>query len=1452
MALTPDEFRKRAPNWSLESDGQLLQYMVSIAKNVESLAAQTRDNLNDLMLTVKQSELKLANATNQFSAVEQVKFVENRVEEDDESFYGLRRRRQQVDEPRTDTAQKQGDERTLDDLIQLAVERSAEGMYRTYEKYPLPLSDSSDDEYPPSVRGTVMHLPPSVLRSLPHVIGSKEWQNSWHVGLDPYENEYDSDRKEEYSESPSETDDGGMFPSQPNSKQHTPSESESSIWGVEGRKRAPSLDPSITGDDGSSVYSFASSSKMPRSLLPAVAGRGIPADVSARLKPPSLFPEEPPEEKAVRSKGDRGLFDDSPEEDEPPTMPTPTPQPRQTAPANDTKHQTFFKGNAQQPARKIVNLFDDEPPEEPLPDATAVPEQRKTINLFIESDEDEDVVRENNVRNNNPDRTTVKNRAGPAGVTNPGQMTKLVDELNNNFRKQQPDQAAPDGSRTVPAARPPVVSNNLRPAPKTNLFDDEPPVDEFDQLFQAAYPSERPAQPVRSALPSREKVAVNLFAEDDEDDYDGIVVGSNETKTHKSPLQGAAQNSPGRLTLPKPADRLPAVKKKSIFDDSESDEHDVNEAALLGSSAKAVPSADPTIPKAAPKVKKSIFSDSSEADDDDDEALFGKSSNILKSKLEALKRSGPASKTDGSNAPGSGKSLFDADSDDDVLKPPVASLLLQKAKTSAAKVSLFDDEPPSDDDDTLFGKNATQTRVEDTEKRTEATAEQQSTSNGQLVPSKQSPEPEKSQPVVKEAPTAAATGSIRSMILKKSIFNSDSESDEDDAMFGTTQRVAENEAISTNKPAVTIEDESKKSQAKDKLDIPTQIDVANAEDVEETATTNDNSTQNASESVSHIEKESNSHVSIVADPLVDTATASKDSLFESLAESGGEGASEPPPCDDTEPSSGPTLETAIANSNVVQEEIASNEAIIEGDIEPAKPELEAMPLPDEPAPDRMIANDIDYYLHTNETTPPVEPPITPPAAAKSEPKSALTFSPIGLFDDVPPPDDGDETDDATACNDLHRNLHSVEPSEPTLPPIEDETSPYSAETQSLNFIPTGLPSGNNRSRYLFDDEPPPDEPDNGSAGSSLVVKGLFDSPAPASLPPMVEDSRVDRAVKPTRSKVNKLNSKIAINVAALLPGARRTPAVNISSSPEKLPSVTGSVKEADKKSPQSEDVVGSKKLTGLNKGRARIPTMRKPPSRHSLRAAAMASSSLETANSSKSLEDEDDRIVVGSEGKIEHSEAGLPQVGFDPPQKRPADPFVDRLSASVRNPSKRLVLPDGTEGAKPLPIVSDRKGTAKPATKSLFDDSDSNGEDNDDLFKQLPSAKGVGAVKKSVAPVREATKHVPARSIFGSNDEADEGEDDDLFGTAKKSSIVGQLTGAKTEKRGLFDDDDGDSDGDDDLFGSKSRIVAKAQSQQQQVKQTGRPSLPPTVTRPTTTTTGTGGDDPLADLLADS
>ncbi|EDO63613.1 AGAP007833-PA, partial [Anopheles gambiae str. PEST] len=1372
QALTPDELRQRIANWSLESDGQLLQYMVSIAKNLEDKCSKTRDNLNSLMLQVNQTEVKLATATNQFSAVEQVKFVENRVEEDDESFYGLRRRRQQVDEPRKDTQQEDGDERTMDDLIQLAVERSIEGMYKSYEKVTLQLTDSEssdDDDLPTSTRltdpaeltagkATVMRAVPKfsfIERPLPHVIGSKEWQNKWHVGLIDSEDESSSDRKEEYSESPSETDDGGMFPSQPNSKNHTPSESESSIWGAEGRKRAPSMDPSVTGDDGSSVYSYASSSKVPRPL-PVVAARGISSE-GARLKPPSLFPEEPPEED-VRRRGERGLFDDSPEEDEP--TPMPTPQPRQAVPTMNDTTKSFFKGNAQQPARKIVNLFDDEPPE-PLPDSLPVPEQKKTINLFIESEDDEEQVKEN-VRNNNVTTATEKRRveevtakqslkpAGPA-LTNPRAMTKLVDELNNNFRRQQ-EQPAPEKTKPVPE------DNSRARSSVTNIFDDEPPIDDFDRLFIAANPTAKPAVrqtilPQPTARVEKEKKPINLFAEDDEDDYDGIVSSSilkNKLDALKKNGGAAGRQEVGATSKP---ESKAASKSKSLFDeDSEEDAQDVKK--------------------------------------DDD--LFGS-----------------------------------------VSKPAAPLALDKKTVKPAPKVSLFDDEPPSDDDDALFGQS--RRKVETQPSSVEATQKEGISSNAsesggpiatnsivdlftKTEPSASVPkqslnnsEQLNSQPAVKENPVES-NNSIRSLILKKSIFNSDSESEEDDSIFDAVAKSSEKPNVSTAEPKVSAEVEKKSVNHVDKnepssiqnvlrapVDDPVQNPVDPKTSIFDNSTSENETNHGNGDSITHQKSE-----------LTPQPKASEENI-----------------------SFVPTLEPS-GNDNVLQEDNAAKAEETSDTSETPHtklPEPDEGTFADETPNGMMIANDIDYYLHTNE----------PSKEAKSEPKSALNFSPIGLFDDVPPPDDGDETDDVTHP----KQSASVES---TLPPILDEASSYSQESQSLDFIPIGS-AGGSRSRYLFDDEPPPDEADDSSANPSFAKPSAFKVGSSV-------DSRSESS-RSIRSKVNKLNAKLAINVAALLPGARRP--IPASSSPEKqlastVTSVSKDTPQTTAKPAQSEEASNGGKLTGLNKGRARIPTKRKPPSRQTLRAGSLGSSLQSSVSEEERNEKDppqssaaDDRIVVGSEGKVEHVEAVLPPQDSFPPAnhstvvsskveiKRTEDPFVDRLSASVRNPSKRVVLPDGNDGDKPSVTATVKKTTVKPSNTSLFGDSDGEGDD-DDFFSTLPT-KGV-VIKKEATKRAGQSKPVGSKSIFGSDDEDEaDGGEDDLFGT-KKSSIAGQLkakvldvsasqaAGARKEKKGLFDDEDDDGDDDDDIFGTGRNRAATLFSIERTTKNPPRPLLP--------------------------
>ncbi|ETN65839.1 hypothetical protein AND_002375 [Anopheles darlingi] len=1560
MGLTPEDLRQRIPNWSLESDGQLLQYMVSIAKNLENKCSNTRDSLSGLMVQVDQTELKLAHALNQLSSVEQVKFVENRVEEDDESFYGLRRRKQAEEEKEKAQAKAEQQDSTVDDMIQTAVERSIEGMYNCYEKVSLHLgSDSSsddDDDYddrnssgamPLVIEGggvvgsgkpTIMRAVPRfsfIERPLPHVIGSKEWQNKWHVGLIDSDDESSSDRKEEYSESSSDTD--GMFPSQPNSKNQTPSESESSIWGTDPRKRTYSIDH--PGDDASSVYSYASSSK-PRSLFPAVPPIGHV--LGGGLKPPSLFPEEPPDEVEPNSstgpttadRSDRGLFDASPEE-----IVTPIAQPRMKP---TTTGDTFFRGTSQ-PTRKTINLFDDEPPPvfEQQPSGKRESESaRGTINLFIDSEDEADTI--NNVCNNNNDTLPTESTTAPSDAprypiqTDPRSMTKVVDELNNNFRKQQLQPV----EQTKPASSTPVVRQD------PSRIQTEPHVAKQSEQKQSTVrllvaESERAVEPepvARIAKQMTKKSVVNLFDEDDEDGDDGIVVGRSELP----PVPAVAT----RFAAP---DSRSSAKKKSIFDDS--DESDVDDALLFGrSSGTALPApahrpdskAPPTTDmggSADKKKAKSLFSDSSEEENEADDALFGNAANIVKNKLEALRQKDTPTEVSkpvlNEPAPTNSKSIFNdepSSSDDELFgtkaKPaakPSHSLpaITDRSKsTPKARVSLFDDQPPSDDengDDALFGGGRSSLGG-----ITAQLNSKRHVSDGKAEPDAplivEDPlETVKSETkstnvtatvvVGSENPTTEKT-SIRSAIMRKSIFHSDSESDQGDDANGLL-------AGQTNVGFG---------------ELPSAAEVPLTSSVTKDAEANDIQTKNVTlESPSGDQPRMKDATSSAATTTSMDRKPNSIITSKPVAQNDPKVNDEKPPSESIDPHSS-TMEDQVIDPTAVSDKSVSNGSLVANNPKDEKRKLEiqtdsllianksvtASQEPDNSPftdPPRMsesnveanlrteesdvpqIANDIDYLLHTNAIPGIADEPRTPPAplaeAAKSEPKSALNFSPIGLFDDVPPPDDMDGVESYEGPPQL---TSSARDNDLSLP-ADDSTSspPVYDEPQSLGFPPKGSVTGNHR--YLFDDEPPPDDVDNyKSVDGSRIISRLGDSPfdkkivsidKSVSLPPFPTNEEYN-----VKKKVaNKLNTKLVINVAALLPGARRpqppaTSGNTTEATTEGLDDVraVGGKARAEQQPEQAvatvaagsalkREPVDDKLLVSLNKDRARIPTKRKPPSRRGLRGITNGLTEDQPADSGN----EDRRIVVGSEQKIEHIEAAYP-VAPEPV----LDTAKDRLRASARittNSTTSVTKPPVAVGSDPLVNkvgTPQQKVLPSQTSKSIFGDSDNDENDGgDDLFSKLPTkmASFTAASKTQQASSQAVTgSSAKVHSIFGSDDEDDEiaGSEQDLFGINKvakpsnsskggntaASSIVGQLKSAALQKitkgttSSLFGDDD-DADDDEDLFGSKSKtIVSKATGERRITTEQSKLLTGETVTRSTVKTTPTPAvNDPLADLL---
>uniref|UniRef100_A0A8D8JF61 WASH complex subunit FAM21 homolog n=1 Tax=Culex pipiens TaxID=7175 RepID=A0A8D8JF61_CULPI len=578
MALPPDELRKRIPQWSLESDGQLLQYMVQISKNLEQKCKQTQDNLGTLLLQLDETHIRFANASNTFNGVQQVKFVENRVKDDDESFYSVR---EEVEEP--------GERLPHADVFQMAVEQSITNMYKCFEKVTVELGSDSDsedeDEEAAAVRNTVLRAVqkyPYIRRPLPHIIGSREWREKWHAGLiDSEEEEDGDDGKEQYSDSSEDTDDTGVFASQATSN-HTPSESEGSVWGVHAdprRKRAPSVDPSVSGDDTMSVHSATSSVRRPQ--MPQAKVPVLPA-AAAAFRPPSLFPEQPPPDDtySVSSRTKvANLFEESDEEES-----TPTHQPV-VPPVS-----SFFRGNTQQQqqqqARKTVNLFEDEPPpadSDVTPSTSQPGAAKKPVNLFIESDDGDDSF------NNN------FNRSEPT-------PKKLDDALNNN--DDEDDLFVP-------------VKQSVNGATRriANLFDDEPPLDDFDEIFKPKADRKKPVAGGKLVLPP---IGSTPVASPEKKEEPVAAKPPIEVSTPKKGVNLFDEEDDEEMFKPT-ASTTPSKPKVNLFDDVDSGDEGVPPVVVSSSSSK--PPVQPSI-RAEILKKKSIF-DSDSDEEDDEEALFG-------------------------------------------------------------------------------------------------------------------------------------------------------------------------------------------------------------------------------------------------------------------------------------------------------------------------------------------------------------------------------------------------------------------------------------------------------------------------------------------------------------------------------------------------------------------------------------------------------------------------------------------------------------------------------------------------------------------------------------------------------------------------------------------------------------------------------------------------------------
>ncbi|KXJ82349.1 hypothetical protein RP20_CCG014403 [Aedes albopictus] len=1439
MALTPDELRKRIPQWSLESDGQLLQYMNQISKHLEKTCKETQDNLNRFMLDIDESHIRFANASNSFNGIQQLKYVENRVQDDDESFYSVR-----------EEEEEKGEKLPYGDIFHMAVERSVANMYKSFEKVTVQLdsdSDSEDDDEEAAARNTVLRAIqkyPYIGRPLPYIIGSQEWREKWHAGLIDSEEESDTEPKEQYSDS---SDSERMFPSQTNSN-HTPSESEGSVWGVHSdpRRRAPSIDPSVSGDDALSIHS-SSSAIRPRSLLNKVP-------VLPGFRPPSLFPDQPPPDDTISVSSRNkvtNLFEESDEEES-----TPTHRPSITA--NVTNPQpTYFRGN--QVERRTVNLFADEPPpssHEPTP--TSV--QKKPVNLFVDSDEDDSFnnnssSKSSSIYRSEPPELPTPARKGStlfddednAEVTPKAHPSGLFDDMvnNNSVADEEEDLFVPV-KRSINGGVAEGKSKGVRRV--TNLFDDEPPEDDFDQIFKPKA-SDRKIPGAKLVLPpvgigGKQKNVGSKMGNDDS------------MKKVDSPQQRRAEQVPV-------VTQDITKKEINLFDNDDDDSNDIFSESVVKKE---------TLAPKTPKIN--LF--------DDDEDLTG-GSNSLVGQLEASSSTQVKPKETIVNQTSSIRS--------EILK----------------KKSIFDSDSDEGGDDFLFGGKRSVPSVVKAKEPEPLPRKVEPVVNSpiQLPPVKVEipddlPDVEKPSENSEPIQPKPNQASIRSEIMKnKSIFDSDSNEDDgdddDDVLFGTKQV--------TSVPDVKKVDISPKIESK-------------------VETTNVKITEEVGFSQVDVEK------------IKDTAKViEKPQIPDEPPEDDGW---EDPPASDLEPKypevsndidyylttnriNGPSESSLVQSNHVdsIKGELKKTAAV-----EPSKKDIDQdseLPVVEPPRDEDVIRSTEHKVNGDLEATEPLDSENNISQTNDSN-KSALKFNSIGLFDDIPPPDD------------------DFFESRTTLQAAVDHTDDgFYSERPTASAGNTAV----NSNHYLFMDDgdgpPPDDEVDDGSTAPKQAQE-----PAPfKSISAIIEERNKNESnyEEETREKpkINRLSAKVNINVNALLPGARRPVAEKTADVPI---SVEPAIAETSAKVNHPDSEPGPTKLVSLNKGRARIPTKRKPQSRQNRRnnyenslAPGSSEESPKTHHHRLETPKEEVRVVVGSEERTQHVEVIAAHVKVDQllsnelieklsDLKRletltdPEDKlFGDKLSSSTTKPPSAVPVPKNSNPsvvnsvAKPLkpvssaklfsdeesddddlfgkiskPIVAAQNPTVfKPSQQniqpnkplnatikkqSIFGDS---ADEDDDLFSK-PQSNAKSLPKLIGKPVNsepsKPTVNLPAKkqSIFGSDDDDDA---DDLFGGSRRKSsaaVVGshhsqpkptkKIEPSKTSKpaalpstasKSLFGEDDDD---DDDLFGSKSKPASKPTSSQP-VATTKKMDRNPTTSAKTTATTTTTAtvNDPLADLL---
>jgi len=181
-------------SWNLSNDDALLDVMRGVSENFLSRTNQILDKMDKLSLDAASVLVKLETANNSFMLLSNIKFIEARVYDDNEE--------EEKEENFKATEETEGEDVIISEALKCGTDLVSSG----FEKVAVNDSEteSDDDE---SEREVYVLQPKNSyhLRSLPHIIGTKEWFNDHKIGLGEEEQE-DEVAEDQETESESEDD----------------------------------------------------------------------------------------------------------------------------------------------------------------------------------------------------------------------------------------------------------------------------------------------------------------------------------------------------------------------------------------------------------------------------------------------------------------------------------------------------------------------------------------------------------------------------------------------------------------------------------------------------------------------------------------------------------------------------------------------------------------------------------------------------------------------------------------------------------------------------------------------------------------------------------------------------------------------------------------------------------------------------------------------------------------------------------------------------------------------------------------------------------------------------------------------------------------------------------------------------------------------------------------------